>query len=43
MTKLYNKMPQYLPVSLLDDKIMDKIKNCDSDKKQRIFKMIDIL
>ena len=27
----------------LDDKIMDKIKNCDSDKKQRILKMIDIL
>ena len=27
----------------LDDTIMDKIKNCDSDKKQRILKMIDIL
>lgn len=27
----------------LDDKIIDKIKNCDSDKKQRILKMIDIL
>ena len=27
----------------LDDKIMDKIKNCDSDKKQRILKMIDCI
>lgn len=27
----------------LDDKIMDKIRYCDSDKKQRILKMLDIL
>lgn len=27
----------------LDDKIMDKIKYCDSDKKDRILKMIDLL
>lgn len=27
----------------LDDKIMDKIKYCDSNKKNRILKMIDLL
>ncbi len=27
----------------LDDKIMDKIKYCDADKKNRILKMIDLL
>lgn len=27
----------------LDDKIMDKIRYCDSDKKLRILKMLDIL
>ena len=27
----------------LDDKIMDKIKYCDADKKSRILKMIDLL
>ena len=27
----------------LDDKIMDKLKYCDTDKKTRILKMIDLL
>ena len=27
----------------LDDKILDKLKYCDSDKKSRILKMIDLL
>lgn len=27
----------------LDDKIMDKLKYCDSDKKNRVLKMIDLL
>ena len=27
----------------LDDKIIDKIKYCDTDKKTRILKMIDLL
>ena len=27
----------------LDDKIMDKLKYCDTDKKTKILKMIDLL
>lgn len=27
----------------LDDKIMDKLKYCDTDKKNRVLKMIDLL
>lgn len=28
---------------ILDDKIMDKLKYCDTDKKTKILKMIDLL
>lgn len=27
----------------LDDKIMDKLKHCDTDKKNKVLKMIDII
>lgn len=30
-------------VKTLDDKIMDKLKYCDADKKNKVLKMIDLL